>query len=143
MRQGFQTEQFKVSTEDGRNFTLLEAVRYLSNDGTLFEIPFGATSDGASTPSGLWPMIPPFGPYWKAAFLHDSAYRNTLRKVTTLNAGVEILTLAELSKESCDELLKEAMKSLQVHEALIIEIYEGVRFAGWSSFEEDRKQFNS
>jgi len=126
---GFSSNVFEVATEDGRNFTLLQSVSYTAVDGTVYTIPIGATSDGASTPPELWPFIPPFGGYWKAAFLHDAAYRNTL-----LKNGAP----ANLTKETCDGLLKEAMQSLGVDEIMVDKIYWGVAIGGWSSFEKDR-----
>ena len=36
-----------------------------------FEIPAGFVTDGASIPAPLWPVLPPFGRYLRAAVLHD------------------------------------------------------------------------
>ncbi len=127
---GFQSIIFEVATEDGRNFKLMKPVTYIALDGTVFVIPKGASTDGASTPAELWPLIPPFGNYWPAAFLHDAAYQNTL-ELTNGNK-------ANLPKDRCDDLLKEAMISLGVPVYLVQEIYDGVKFGGWSAFREDR-----
>jgi len=70
---------FQVSSVDGRNFVLLADAFYTSADGARYCLPAGAASDGASTPPEVWPLMPPFGKYWPAAYLHDAAYRNTLR----------------------------------------------------------------
>lgn len=118
---GFSTTTFEVSTSDGRNFTLLQPVTYLCQDGTIIEIPAGATSDGASTPEALWPTVPPFGPYWPAAFLHDYLYRSTV-----------------FPKERCDDLLMEAMVSLGVPDLEAEAIYRGVDLFGHSAFIADR-----
>ena len=72
--------------------------------------------------------------YWMAAFLHDCAYRNTLQ----VWAGGEFVQ-ANLNKETCDNLLKEAMTSLGTHTLTRDTIYEGVNLGGWKSFEEDRQ----
>lgn len=74
----FTTRTFKVSTQDGLNFCLLESVDYIANNGTVLRIPAGALSNGASTPREMWDAIPPFGLYWPAAFMHDAAYDNVL-----------------------------------------------------------------
>ena len=119
----FQQTPMKVETDDGRSFTLIQAYNYLCRSGELITIPVGTTSDGASTPVGLWLTIPPFGKYWKAAVLHDYLYRYTNRP-----------------KAECDLLLLEAMESLGVNEIEAHAIYEGVNLAGQISFDEDRKK---
>lgn len=118
----FSTTALKVSTSDGHNIVLLEAFTYTANDGTVYTIPAGTTSDGASTPPVLWPTIPPFGAYWMAAVCHDHWYRDT-----------------ELPKDLCDDLLREAMLTLGVPHFEAETIYEGVHLAGWASFDGDRK----
>lgn len=135
---GFSSEYLEVASSDGRNFTLLKEVVYTAADGTVYIMPVGATSDGASTPSIVWPLIPPFGIYWKAAFLHDCAYRNTLGVDDKSKANPQIIP-ANLPKCDCDALLCEAMESLGVGKTRIDEIYEAVVVAGTSSFDSDRK----
>ena len=130
----FQNLPFQVSTVDGRNFTLLADAFYVAKDGTRYCLPAGSTSDGASTPSEIWPMIPPFGLYWPAAFLHDASYRNALL-VWNGNGWVK----AALPKEKCDALLLEAMETLGVGFVERQTIYEGVVVGGGSSFATDRK----
>jgi Protein of unknown function (DUF1353) len=110
-----------VETVDGHNFTLMEDLVYVSEGGITYTAPKGSQTDGASTPPVLWPTIPPFGKYWLAAVLHDWAYR-----------------YSDLTKQECDWLIKEAMKSLDVDALLADTIYEGVNVGGWSSFEQDR-----
>ena len=134
MMPGFQSFTFKVATSDGRNFELLEDAEYLSRGLVLYRIPQGATSDGASTPRGTWNALPPFGDYWRAAVLHDAAYRGTLQ-VFDGNG----FSAANLSKADCDNLLLEAMQLCGVDELTSRTIYEGVHLGGASSFTEDRK----
>ena len=133
MEARFQNLPFRVSTLDGRNFVLLADVYYTSAEGTRYCLPAGATSDGASTPPELWPLIPPFGLYWPAAYLHDTAYRDTLL-VWNGTAWVK----AALPKDRCDSLLRQAMGALGVGELEREAIFEGVVLAGASSFNEDR-----
>ena len=118
----FSVSALKVQTSDGRNFVLLEPFTYTSLAGEIIVVAAGATSDGASTPKEIWPVIPPFGTYWMAAFLHDYLYRCT-----------------DKPKAECDALLKEAMTSLGVDTIMRDMIYDGVTVGGWSSFEADRK----
>jgi hypothetical protein len=117
----FSSDTLKVSTSDGRNFVLLEPFAYTSNADEVITVPAGATSDGASTPREIWDFIPPFGTYWKAAFLHDYLYRYT-----------------QMPKADCDALLKEAMQCLQVDPIEITAIYDGVTVGGQCSFNSDR-----
>ena len=122
-----------MQTVDGRNFTLLADVYYTGADGVRYCVPAGATSDGASTPAAVWPLLPPFGLYWPAAYLHDAAYRNSLLAWN----GAAWLPAA-LSKEKCDALLLEAMQSLGVPDIEAGTIYDAVVMAGRTSFEKDR-----
>lgn len=126
----FNTTQFRVSANDGRNFTLLEAVQYESPAFGILIAPVGSTTDGASTPTETWAVIPPFGKYWPAAALHDFAYRNQLIRPDG--------TKANLPKEDCDALLMEAMSCLGVGELEAKVIYDAVVLAGEHSFEKDR-----
>ena len=119
---GFSSDALKVSTTDGWHCTLLEPFTYTSSAGVVVTVPAGATSDGASTPREMWAFIPPFGVYWKAAFLHDYLYRST-----------------QMPKADCDNLLKDAMECLGVYKIEQAAIYQGVKIAGQSSFDEDRK----
>lgn len=118
----FKTGIFKVSTIDGRTCILLEPVKYVTEDGEDIIIPMGATTDGASTPRGTWNILPPFGDYWRAAFLHDHLYRSTMKP-----------------KAECDHLLLEAMQSLNVYKLERDAIYQGVVDFGQFSFDMDRR----
>ena len=103
--------------------------------GKLFRIPEESTTDGASTPVALWLEIPPFGTYWRAAALHDAAYRNTLQ---IQNASATGWQPANLSKQEADDLLNEAMILDNVPELKRVAIYEGVKLGGTTAFDQDR-----
>ena len=130
---GFHPLPFLVKTVDGRNFVLAGDFYYYAKDGHEYLLPVGATSDGASTPQTIWNLIPPFGKYWPAAFLHDCAYRNTLM---IFNGTTWVP--AALPKEKCDALLREAMQALGCNELEVETIYESVVLGGTSSFDKDR-----
>lgn len=121
MTPGFHELPLKVSSSDGRNFVLLAPFSFVTKAGDIITVPIGAESDGASTPRGTWNVLPPFGKYWPAAFLHDFLYRYTT-----------------LPKAECDNLLNEAMESLGVEEVERIAIYEGVHLGGQTAFDQDR-----
>ena len=101
-------------------------------------MPEGAQSDLASIPRELWSLLPPAGEigseYALAAFLHDTAYRNTLKIVQADGSVIP----ANLSKHDCDSLLKEAMLACQVPISIAETIYEAVNLAGSSAFNGDR-----
>lgn len=100
---------------------MLEPFTYVTSKMERIEVPAGTASDGASTPREIWSAFPPFGDYWRAAFLHDFLYRDTDRP-----------------KDECDSLFLEAMEALGVDEAVRKTLYEGVHLAGGKAFEEDR-----
>jgi hypothetical protein len=54
------------------------------------------------------------------------------------NDLVYALPKAELTKDDCDNLLKEAMTLSGVDSVTVETIYEGVRLGGASSFRQDR-----
>lgn len=128
---GFDTSIFKVATDDGWHITMLEEVGYTTLDGIQYVIPIGAQSDGASVPDILWNLLPPFGPYWKAAVLHDCAYRNTLEWPDG--------RICNLTKDQCDTLLYDALQVCCVKESECNIIYEAVKHFGQSSFDNARK----
>lgn len=134
MNPGFQSDEFTLSTKDGRNFMFMEDADYVSKTGVHYRIPIGATTDGASTPRGTWNVLPPFGAYWRPAALHDAAYRNTLLVFDGTDFRV-----ANLAKVECDLLLREAMQLCGVNDLEENAIYEGVALGGQSSFDQDRK----
>lgn len=130
---GFESHSIFVLTTDGRNFKVTKPLSYFAKNGKEYVIPYGADTDGASTPSILWQFLPPFGKYWLAAVLHDCCYKGSL-----LIKDGDNLIKANLSKEDSDNLLKEAMISLGVDSKTVETIYEGVHIGGWKAFKEDR-----
>ena len=145
---GFQSRFVEgICDQDGRNWLILTPVVYLSKNGNIYIIPRGTSTDGASTPSIIWTKLPPFGDYWQSAVLHDSAYKNQLLvwPAGSMPDGIPIthemtttLAKANLSKDDCDNLLKEAMELSGVEQRIIDIIYEGVHLCGASSYKEDR-----
>jgi hypothetical protein len=124
-----------VRTGDGRNFELQEAVIVQRDDGARFRVPVGAFTDGASTPCELWPTLPPFGPWWLAALVHDSAYRGSLQRQLQDGGWAP----AMLSKDESDFLFMDCMIALGVEEVPRGTLYDGVRLLGWRAFRENRK----
>lgn len=121
---------FGATNQDGRFWKLTQPMIYHARDGRTFIVPVGASTDGASTPAIIASLLPPTGDYWQSAVLHDAAYRNDLK----LPDG----TKADLSKDDCDALLKEAMELSGVESMILETIYEGVRIGGASAYRADR-----
>ncbi len=122
---GFDSAEFRVATVDGRQCRLLESVTFTRRDGTIIMLPPGISTDGASTPAVLWQKIPPFGKYWRAAFLHDAAYRMKTRPIIG-------------SKKECDDLFLEVMEICGVDVVMCKIIHEGVLRFGGAAYIEDR-----
>ena len=61
---------------DGRTMTLLNELRYIDPQGTVWIAPAGSKVDGASIPKYLWSFMGgPFeGKYRNASVLHDVSY---------------------------------------------------------------------
>ena len=57
---------------DGRKVTLMEPYGFIDPFGAEWNVPTGYKTDGASVPSALWALYPPFtGNYRSAAVIHD------------------------------------------------------------------------
>jgi hypothetical protein len=57
---------------DGRNMRLEKSFGYIDPRGRRWDVPAGATTDGASFPRFFWAAFPPFtGKYREAAVVHD------------------------------------------------------------------------
>lgn len=116
----FNPNKFKVETLNGLNMTLLENV--LCADETI--LPKGATSDGASSPRYLWPLIAPFGTYWREAFFHDVLYR-----------------VLCLQKDVCDTKFHQALlANPNISKVTAFALYEAVSKFGTSSYSNDLAQ---
>lgn len=124
-----------VRTRDGREFTIEEPIDLASDTGARYRVPAGAVTDGASTPALLWVRLPPFGPYWLAAVIHDSAYRGTLLRQLENDQWAP----AMLNKPQCDALFLDCMAALGVDFETKNELFEGVHIGGWKAFNDDRK----
>ncbi len=89
---------------DGCSFRLLEPLVFVSEQHNgIFIVPAGVETDLASTPRGLWNMVPKSGRYNRAAVLHDAAYHHEVR--TPDNDRVRFI------KPLADKLFHEAMRA--------------------------------
>lgn len=133
-RNGYDLE---VKTHDGRNFILLNDKDIVIGETmTIYRMPKGAQSDGASIPQFLWSAgLAPFGPYWPAAYAHDCAYKGSLLVYQDNNVWVP----AMLPRDICDNLLMALMIACGVEQRLRDTIYNAVRTCGIVAFREDRE----
>ena len=102
-------------------------LRYRGANGTIYTVPAGVFSDGASVPRPLWSLYPPFGgAYEPAAWLHDYLYAYAEQEYGTDHGHV--------SRAEADGLLDEAMESLQFRRTGRWVIYRSVRLGGWAAW---------
>lgn len=151
-----------VWTSDGRNCRFALPVRWRDENGTLFQSPAGAWTDWASTPSFMWPELPPFGDYAIPAGNHDTAYRDTAQRcrhdapqeaLEHANAmrreAIDLLQKADeleseywvsanFTRDQSDTLFMDAMIARGVDEEKRKTLYNGVHLFGWKAFREDR-----
>ena len=114
-----------VRTEDGRQMVLEEPCEVVVDGMRRFRAPIGSSTDGASTPRPFWSMLPPDGPWWLAAVIHDAGYRNTLEEWNG-----EEWKPSTADRTFVDDLFLALMVTLGVSEQTRLLIYEAVRMAG-------------
>jgi hypothetical protein len=101
-----------------RIFRLTAPFSYLSSRGPI-TVPAGFETDGASIPRVFWSILDPFGPYFKAAVIHDWLYSRHNRRFT---------------RAQSDELFKEAMRNNGLDWLRRELIYSAVRLGGWRNY---------
>lgn len=80
-------------------------------------VPNKFVTDLASVPRILWPILPPFGKYGKAAVLHDFLYASGYK-----------------TRKHCDQVFLEAMEVLNVPKWKRIPMYLAVRLFGFRAY---------
>jgi len=101
--------------DDGRHWTVLQELHYLTAAGEMIVIPAGYVTDFATIPRFLWWLLPPTGRYEYAALVHDRLYGMHNRQ-----------------RLECDRLFLAAMKASGVVFWQRWAIYWGVRAGGWA-----------
>lgn len=105
------TTPLKLTPVDGKTetFELLEEFVYHlghEDSSTYVRVPKGFITDGASIPEILWSVLSPWGPYGKAAVVHD--YLCTHRLM--IRDG----EVSRVTREGADWIFLEAMQVLGV-----------------------------
>jgi len=117
-------DELDLRDNDDGTFTLLTPFRYGPSAiaGRMLQVPAQFATDFASVPRLFWNLLPPDGPYGRAAVVHDYLYSTH---------GLH----GELAREQCDEILLEAMTALGVHFLTREIIYAAVRAFGQSHWD--------
>ena len=102
------------------------------DSGETITVPAGATTDFASVPRFAWSIIPPDGPWLKAAVIHDWLYRT--RGTCALGGEVYRTRPAPYTRAEADRIFKEAMEVLGVPAWKRAVIYAAVRVGGRNAF---------
>ncbi|RYE83405.1 MAG: DUF1353 domain-containing protein [Hyphomicrobiales bacterium] len=89
----------------------------------------GFVTDLASIPRWGWILLPPDGPWVKAAIIHDYLY-STGGTGKWKNGPVTITRATPYSREEADEILREAMENRGVDVVRRTIIYWAVRIGG-------------
>lgn len=118
---------------DGISWKVLAPFEYRlgAPDGTeSILVPFGFVTDFASVPRVLWTLLPPTGPYGKAAVIHDWLYH--YRRILPQPRFAD--------RSEADRIFNEAMQVLQVGRWTRWTVYLGVRTSGWQSWSDYRRK---
>lgn len=131
-----------ILTADGRcQWTVQAPLTYdVGAEGSPEQItvPQGAITDLASIPRPAWVLLPPDGPWTKAAVVHDFLYRTKgtcLWPAGTHKRWVVCRTL-DYTRAEADGILKEAMTAVGVPRWQRLVIWAAVRVGGgkgWGS----------
>ena len=103
----------------------------------FIEVPVGFITDFASIPRILWVLLPPTGPYGKAAVIHDWLYQGgkvvSEYPITDKDGGAIYIRQTHYmlaGRRDADAVLWEAMGVLGVNWLTKFVIYCGVRLGG-------------
>jgi hypothetical protein len=126
-----------VLTGDGRaQWSLIGPLTYevgREGSGETITVPSGVTTDLASVPRPAWSLLPPDGPWTKAAVVHDFLYRTG---GTGVFAGKRwISRVSAYTRAQADQIFDEAMAVLGVGADKRVVIFEAVRLAGAAGWE--------
>lgn len=132
MKPGFIETLLDTRSANGRDDVLLSPLHFVDEDGTLYEVPVGADTDGGSTPRFAWlvPGFEPTGQHWFDWILHDSGYRGTLRSFREGRWGA-----ASLTRLQCDQLLDRALRIHGMGPVQRFLVFRSIRAEGWKYYQ--------
>jgi hypothetical protein len=100
-----------------------------SNGADLINVPKGFVTDLASIPQAFWTLLPPDGPWVKAAVVHDYLYYTQGSGVWKCHAR-SITRAADYTRAEADWILRDAMEDRGVAPLPRNIIYLAVRLGG-------------
>lgn len=122
--------EYQDTTKEPQTFKVLQPFHYLTELGYTICVPAGFITDMASVPQVLWAILPPDGPYGKAAVVHDYLYRTGGR--------VDVSPAHAFSKAESDLIFYQAMGELGVSWWRRQIMYRAVQIFGGSSFKGEK-----
>lgn len=116
----FTKELIATPLDDGKTWVIREEFQYdvgAKGSGDSVIVPVGFVTDFASIPKIFWSLLPNWGPYGKAAIIHDYLYFSHNR-----------------SKKEADNIFYEGMLVLNVPKWKASLIYQCVHLFGEGSY---------
>jgi len=119
------------SLRGGRSlWALTEELTYAPSDGSgVITVPKGFVTDLASIPQFFWDLLPPDGPWVKAAVIHDYLYYTQGTGVWKCHPR-SITSPTDYTRPQADWILRDAMRDRGVDGFRRNIIYDAVRFGG-------------
>ncbi|WMT90527.1 DUF1353 domain-containing protein [Pelagibacterium sp. H642] len=127
------------SLKEGRSlWGLQRPLVYTTGDaGDTITVPAGFVTDLASVPRWAWTLIPPDGPWVKAAIIHDYLY-DTGGTGIWKGHDASITRPRPYTRAEADAIMKEAMENRGVGRFFRTLIYLAVRIGGGPGWKESR-----
>jgi len=122
-------------TRGGRSLWAVDAPLVYDDGAYKISVPIGFITDLASIPRGAWNLLPPDGPWAKAAVVHDFLYATKGTGITS-DGSCGITKPGGYTRAQADKVLDDAMAATGIGEVDRVEIFEGVRAGGeigWGS----------
>ena len=123
------TTPLELDYIDGSHWRLTSAFDYHVGEESsreVIEVPKGFITDFASVPRILWNILPPTGPYGKAAVIHDYLY---------VMGGIPLpKSRLSYNKPKSDKIFLEAMEVLGVGRFKRNTMYLAVKLFGVGNF---------
>jgi hypothetical protein len=108
-------------------------------DGHAISVPPGFITDLASIPRWAWIILPPDGPWVKAAIIHDYLYETSGSGIWNSRLS-SITPVRAFTRAEADAVLREAMQNRGVGPIRRTIIYLAVRVGGWAGWGPSKKR---
>jgi len=127
------------SLKEGRSlWGVQRPLVYTEGDqGFTITVPAGFVTDLASVPRWAWVLVPPDGPWVKAAIIHDYLYSTGGTGIWKRHPA-SITRPTPYSRAEADAIMREAMENRGVGWFFCNLIYLAVRIGGGPGWQEDR-----